>query len=292
MAYPLDHLVLPVANLSQARDRLSCLGFTVAAGGQHPFGTANACVFLADGTYLEPLAVFDPSLYEEAMKALNSFIRRDESYRTRCGEDGFSAVVLATDNALEDHENFEMLGLSGGRPVEFSRPIVLPDGRHVQGAFRLAFAADLRSPEIFFFTCQRLVAFPSDRRSLETHLNGVIGMRTVVLCSQTPKSFAPVLSAATNISSTRRTAFGLSINLPNVELAVMTPDGVEGLFDYAPAVPKGALQAVAIVFRSSNLAVTESHLAANGITYTRKQERILVKPAPGQGAVFAFEETE
>jgi hypothetical protein len=37
--------------------------------------------------------------------------------------------------------------------------------------------------------------------------------------------------------------------------------------------------------------VTEAHLAANGMTYTRKGNRILVKPAPGQGVLFAFEET-
>jgi hypothetical protein len=29
----------------------------VAADARHPFGTENACVFFADGTYLEPLAL-------------------------------------------------------------------------------------------------------------------------------------------------------------------------------------------------------------------------------------------
>ena len=53
----LDHLVLPVAELSAARNRLTQLGFTVAADAQHPFGTENACVSLADKTYLEPIAV-------------------------------------------------------------------------------------------------------------------------------------------------------------------------------------------------------------------------------------------
>jgi hypothetical protein len=56
-AHPLDHLVLPTGSLDAVRSRLSSLGFIVAPTGIHPFGTENACVFLADGTYLEPLAV-------------------------------------------------------------------------------------------------------------------------------------------------------------------------------------------------------------------------------------------
>ena len=59
-ARPLDHLVIPVTDLKAARSRLTRLGFTVAAEARHPFGTENACVFLADKTYLEPLAVGDP----------------------------------------------------------------------------------------------------------------------------------------------------------------------------------------------------------------------------------------
>jgi len=52
-----DHLVLPVSDLGTSRERMTALGFTVAPEAVHPFGTENACVFFADGTYLEPLAI-------------------------------------------------------------------------------------------------------------------------------------------------------------------------------------------------------------------------------------------
>ncbi|NKC02735.1 VOC family protein [Ochrobactrum haematophilum] len=45
-ARSVDHLVLPVEQLDEARARLSLLGFTVAPNAQHPFGTANVCSFL------------------------------------------------------------------------------------------------------------------------------------------------------------------------------------------------------------------------------------------------------
>ena len=53
MSHPraLDHLVLPVRSLEAARADYERLGFLVAPDARHPFGTSNACVFLADGFY-------------------------------------------------------------------------------------------------------------------------------------------------------------------------------------------------------------------------------------------------
>lgn len=75
--HPLDHVVLPVVNIEMARERLGKLGFTVAADALHPFGTANACVFFADKTYLEPLGIASIEAYEAAIADGNVFAARD-----------------------------------------------------------------------------------------------------------------------------------------------------------------------------------------------------------------------
>jgi len=54
-----------------ARARLTSLGFVVAPTGIHPFGTENCCVFLADGTYLEPLAIGNEQAAIDATAAGN-----------------------------------------------------------------------------------------------------------------------------------------------------------------------------------------------------------------------------
>ena len=64
----IDHLVLPVRDLDLARARYEALGFRVAAEARHPFGTENACIFLQDGTYLEPLALWRKSKPERATR--------------------------------------------------------------------------------------------------------------------------------------------------------------------------------------------------------------------------------
>ncbi|WP_283194665.1 VOC family protein [Rhizobium sp. AN80A] len=288
--HPLDHVVLPVVNIEMARERLGKLGFTVAADALHPFGTANACVFFADKTYLEPLGIASIEAYEAAIADGNVFAARDRAFRFRCGDDGLSAIVFGTPDADRDHARFMTDGMSGGDMLQFARSMRMPDGSEVTAAFRLAFAADLRAPDFFLFACQRVNPLPSDRKALETHANGVSGIASIVLSSSDPKAFAPLLQLASDAAASRQEAFGVSLDAGNVRINILSPDGLDAYYDLSQSTADRGLRGSAIVFAVADLAVTEAHLAANGITYTRKNNRILVKAAPGQGALFAFEE--
>ncbi len=289
-AHPLDHVVLPVANLGQARERLGKLGFTIAADALHPFGTANACIFFADKTYLEPLAVADADSYEASVKHGNVFTGRDRAFRFRCGAEGLSAVVFGTADADRDHGRFKAERLSGGDMLTFARPMKMPDGSESTAAFKLAFAADLRAPDFFSFACERTNPLPADRGTLETHANGVTGISEIVLTAPDPKAFAPFLRLAASASASREEAFGVSLALPNVRLCILSPSGLDAYYDMPAPSSDPGLRGAAIVCSVADLAVTEAYLAANGITYTRKNNRILAKAAPGQGVLFAFEE--
>ncbi|KQV81373.1 VOC family protein [Rhizobium sp. Root1220] len=289
-AHPLDHLVLPVAHIGLARERLGKLGFTVAADALHPFGTQNACIFFADKTYLEPLGIASADSYDASVKKGNVFTARDRAFRFRCGQDGFSAVVLGTADADRDHARFVADRISGGDMLQFSRPMKMPDGAETTAAFRLAFAADLRAPDFFLFTCQRINALPADRAALETHANGVVGVAEIVLTAPDPKAFGLFLHFASAVRTVREEAFGVSVALPNARVSILSPNGLDAYLDQAAPSGDHGLRGFAIVFTVGDLSVTEAHLAANGITYTRKNNRILVKAASGQGALFAFEE--
>src|SRR4051812_14633197 len=137
--HPLDHLVLPTASLAVARARLTSLGFIVAPTGIHPFGTENCCVFFADDTYLEPLAVGDEHAAASAIAGGNVFVARDRLYRAKLGDEGFSAVVLGTGNAGADHARFAEAGLSAGDMLSFSRAFTDASGKSDMASFKLAF---------------------------------------------------------------------------------------------------------------------------------------------------------
>ncbi|MBX4906963.1 MULTISPECIES: VOC family protein [Rhizobium] len=290
-SHPLDHVVLPVVNIDLARERLGKLGFTVAADGRHPFGTENACVFFADKTYLEPLGVASVEESEAAARHGNVFIARNRAFRFRCGEEGLSALAFLSEDAGLDHKRFVSNGASAGEMLQFSRPMRMPDGSETVGSFKLAFAADLRAPDFFLFTCQRINSFPTDRAALETHANGVIGIAEIALCAPDPAAFAAFVGLAIGQAAAEKTGFGVNIAASNAKISLMTPEGLEAYFELAVSSADRGLRGRVILFTVADLAVTEAHLGANGITFTRKNNRILVKSTPGQGALFAFEET-
>jgi catechol 2,3-dioxygenase-like lactoylglutathione lyase family enzyme len=271
-AKPLDHVVLPVPDLKTARSRLTKLGFTVAPDGRHPFGTANCCVYFADGTFLEPLAVANERAELNAGTDGNAFAARDVAYRYRRGENGFSAVVFGTEDAAADHAAFVEAGFSAGAMLEFSRPFVDAAGRSDKASFRLAFAADLRAPDCLFFTCQRVGVPKVDRAALERHENG-----TVRAVSSTGDR--DLESFGDN---------GFVLKTANARIEMMGNQELHRRFGELSSGDRG-LQARAVVFGVADLKATKSYLLSKGVDCEKYRGRVIVLPAPGQGAIFAFE---
>jgi len=283
-ARPVDHLVLPTSSLDAARARLSALGFTVAPMGLHPFGTANACVYFSDGTFLEPLAVADASRRDAAIAGGNVFVARDRDFRDRFGEEGFSAIVLASRDAAADHAAYAGARLSAGDMLAFSRPFLDAAGRSDTASFRLAFAAAPGAVP-YVFACERVNAPAVDRSALERHPNGVTRLRAVTVLAAETQAAADFLAAATGAVA-EPTAGGIRLDLPNLRLAVVDA-----------AVPGSALPAgerfsfTEVAFGVSDLAALRARLDANGVECAMRGSTLAVPRRPGQGATFLFEET-
>lgn len=274
---PIDHCVLPTADLSVARKRLTALGFTVAPNGVHPFGTENCCVYFADGTFLEPIAVANAAAAAAASQDGNVFTVRDAAYRSRVGQEGFSALVLGTDDARRDHDDFVRSGISAGSILEFSRPFVDASGRSDTASFRLAFAADRRAPEALFFTCERVHAPAVDRSALQRHANGVRRIQAVVLEALDPSDFADVLGQVVGAAPTE-TSEGFRFAAANGDLLLR-----------AAANARSGLNLAEIAFGVHDVDALEALITAADIEHTTRSGRLTVAPAAGQGATFAFE---
>lgn len=285
----IDHLVLPIVDLDTSRERLGRLGFTIAVDARHPFGTENACVFFADDTYLEPLAVGSREDCLEAARTGNVFVARDQAFRFRRGE-GLSAIVVKTEGAAADDAHYREQGLSGGEVLEFARQFRFPDGRTAEGAFRLAFAADLRAPDFFAFACERVKPLPTDRGALLVHANGAAGLARVVLVEDNPSDFQYLLETVLRQRNITAHSFGLSIATANATVEVLTPDGFRAHYGLKPALAERGLIGAAVVVAVADLGVTEACLAANGVHHHKTGARLVVAPEKGQGVAFAFEE--
>ncbi len=284
-----DHLVLPVDQLDEARERLSLLGFTVAPKAQHPFGTANVCSFFADDTYIEMLAVDRERLYQAASRRSNSFILRDQAYRFRVGQDGFSGIAFRTDDARSDHREFKRRGISGGRIVEFSRIFSTPEGKREIASFRLAFAADLRAPDAFFFCCQRLVYPKSDRSHLYAHPNGARRLRKILICDDNPQEFTELLQGVFHAPACKIDDGSLEIAAGNADIEVLPSKQFENSFGWLPALHGRGLRLAGLVFAVASLSTVEQLLDRNDVAFLKRDGRIIVYPAKGQGTLFVFE---
>jgi hypothetical protein len=284
---PLDHIVLPVTDIRIARQRLTTLGFTVAADARHPFGTENACVFFKDKTYLEPLGIASAEECAESARAGNQFTARNTAYRYRNGPEGLSAVVFGSDDADGDDASFRAAGLAAGDMLQFSRPMKFPDGSELTATFKLSFAADLRAPDFHAFTCQRINVPPADRSALERHDNGVTGIKSVVLTAHTPDDFADFIGTLAGTAEVSRNPGGLAIAAANADVEVLHSEGARNYLRSEIAGDRG-LRGAAIVFSVEDLGVTEKHLTTKGITFTRHNGMLLVSPEPGQGTLMAF----
>lgn len=285
----LDHLVLPTASLSIAATRLAQLGFTVAPAGQHPFGTENACVYFADGTFMEPLAIGDAAKAELATAEGNVFVARDRQFRGRNGDEGFSALVLATDDADGDHAGFIDAGISAGKRLDFSRPFTDASGHTDTASFRLAFAAEKNAPDAFFFTCERVNAPKVDRSALQAHENAVKRIAGVIAVSEEPQASGAFLSAVVGMQTPVASDGQVELQLPNTTVECVTPAAFKQISGQVAPDSTG-LRLAAIIFQAQDLAAVAVVLKANAVDHERRGSRLIVPAAAGQGAVFIFEE--
>lgn len=281
---PLDHLVLPTADLSTARARLAALGFTVAPEGIHPFGTANCCIYFDDGTFMEPLAIGNRLAADKAVAEGNVFVGRDRAFRAAHGEEGFSAVVFATDDADADHAELGKAGVSAGPRLDFSRPFVDATGKSDQVSFRLAFAAEPGSvADAFFFSCQRVNAPNVDRSSLQVHANGVRRIVAVEANARDPFKSAELVARIARSQVEAAASMALEIPLANSRI-VVCGSGNTGQTQ--------GLMLESVVFGVDSLVAARTVLDKSEVEYLLDGQRITIPAAPGQGATFIFEEKQ
>ena len=288
-ARPLDHLVLPVTDIAISRRRLTTLGFTVAADARHPFGTENACVYFADKTFLEPLGIASLEECRSSAQQGNQFTARNEAFRFRNGPEGLSAIVMGSQDADGDHAGFRAAGISAGDPLQFSRQMRFPDGQELTATFKLAFAADLRAPDLHAFTCQRVNVPAADRTALETHINGVLGIKAVILTEPHPRDFEDFLKTVVGQQALSWSNDGMTVAASNADIEVLNAVGARDFFGIDMPAGRG-LRGAAILYRVVDIARLEQHLIAAGVSFIHHNSMTLVAHAAGQGVVFAFSE--
>jgi len=152
----IDHIVVLVADLGAAIAQYESVGFEVRRGGVHPgAGTENALIALADGSYLELLAVSDP-----AQAARHPLWVQSGGQRRRPGE--YGGFALSTDDVDREAQRIVAAGVEMSSPQDGSR--LRPDRTEIR--WRVSFPKEAGLPFLIEDVTPREARVAPPRRGL------------------------------------------------------------------------------------------------------------------------------
>jgi catechol 2,3-dioxygenase-like lactoylglutathione lyase family enzyme len=282
----IDHLVLCVRDLEQARDLYRRLGFTLTPPARHPFGTGNSLVQLADRSFLELLTVVDADAIPPMRPGFFSFGAYNRDFLAR--QEGCSMLVFETQNAEADARAFRAAGLGDFAPFHFERPARLPDGTMVKVAFSLAFALDPRLPDAVFFTCRQHAPELFWKPEFQRHDNGALGIEEVALVAPDPLAFAGTFEAVSQVPA-EAAADGIVVRTGRGSLRALTPAGFSRRYGGAepPSIGTGPRFAGCRLLVEDLLAL-RARLIDAGVPFTQAGGRLVIPSAETFGLALGF----
>lgn len=165
---PIDHLVHAVSDLDAAAGEYEAMGFVVTPRSDHPFGTSNRLIVLAD-SYVELVAVTKPDLLSGV------FARGVESTIQAGG--GLAWMVIRSQDVEVDWEAAASAGVDGGDMLRFSRQAPRPDGTDAEASFSVLIPADLVG--LGMFLCQHHTPEAIWDPGYMVHSNGAVRLAKV-----------------------------------------------------------------------------------------------------------------
>jgi len=164
MPLSIDHIVIAVTDLEQAMRDYEALGFTVLPGGEHPRGSRNALVVLADGAYLEIIAFARPVPEFRWWNVLND-----------AGSGLVDYALLPADTLDADLARARAAGIEIDGPIDGARR--KPDGTDI--AWRSARPPEPDIPFLCEDVTPRALRVPEG--AARNHANGVSGIAGVTV---------------------------------------------------------------------------------------------------------------
>ncbi|MFI4986054.1 MAG: VOC family protein [Alphaproteobacteria bacterium] len=286
MKHAIDHLVLCVNDLDEARGFYERLGFTLTPLARHPFGTANHLAQL-EGNFLEILAVVDPARIPKVPPGEFGFGAFNAAFVAK--RQGMSTLVLPSDDARGDQRAFAARGLDTYAPFDFARAARLPDGGSVTVSFSLAFVTSRDMPDAVFFTCQQHAPQYFWKAEYQRHANGARAIVEVLMIAEAPARLADFYGKLLGPGLVRKEGDGLRLALEGSSLAILTPGQFKARYPAIESPESGAGPHFAgYRVAVADLPSAEAILSRNQIPFRRSGGRLQIVPADAFGTLIEF----
>jgi hypothetical protein len=284
----IDHLVIAVNDLSEARDRFSQFGFCTTPLGRQPWGTANHIVQFPNN-FIELVGVLDPEKLVPMSDGHFSFSAHNDLFLRH--REGMSMLVLSTDDARGDAEQWRERGLHVHEPVHWSRKATLPDGSENTVAFTLTFVTNPLMPEIAFFSCQQHNPEAFWKPEYQAHENGASAIASVTLVADDPAQHAAFFSRLVDGARIDEQADILSVHTARGVIRVQKPQSFVAEYpDVALSDDTRGAVFMAAGVNVPDLGAVALCLDENGVAFSRGDSVIQVASAEccGVGLEFAL----
>ena len=280
MPRAVDHLVVAAHDLDAQAALYRRLGFQVGARNRHSWGTENHVVQF-DGAFLELIGLGDEFAAPHPSEAVYPFAGFLAGYLGR--REGLAMIVMRSADAEADRRGFDAAGIGGFARFDFARKGRRPDGREVEVAFSLAFAASPALPETGFFVCQQ--HFPENfwSRAAQVHPNGALGVAGLTLVCDEPdlaRRFLAVFLAA----PAQTIPGGVAFVADGTRVECVTPEAYAALYG-APAAESGL---AALHIAVADLDTTAKRFDEAGVAFARRRRELVVSPGTAMGAAIVF----
>ena len=277
MPRAVDHLVIAAYDLPEQEALYRRLGFQVGARNRHPWGTENHIVQF-DGAFLELIGLGDEFTAPHPSEAVYPFAGFLAGYLGK--REGLAMMAVRSADAEADRRGFEAAGIGGFARFDFGRKGRRPDGREVEVAFSLAFAASPALPETGFFVCQQ--HFPENfwSRAAQVHPNGALGIAGLTIVCERPEETAASLSTFLDAPAVE-TSGGVAFAAEGSMVDCVTPAAFAARYGAASTGPGLAAAEIMV----ADLDACGRVLAANGVPALARDRKRIVAAA---GALLAF----
>jgi hypothetical protein len=273
----LDHVVIMVRSLDAAGDTWRQLGFTLSPRGTHSahMGTGNHTIML-DPDYFELLGVVTPTPHNAGMR--ESLTRRE----------GLGSAAMRTDDAAAGVAELGAHGIAAAGPLDFGRPVAMPDGSATEARFRVfQWPASEAPAGLHLFACQHVTPQAVWIPALQSHANTARRIRAVEVLARDPRGAAAHLARL--IDATVEEAADGTCVVPTGpgRAQVVFLDGA-ALGRRHPGVPLAGLPdegGVGLVIEVTDLDSAAACVATRGV---RSSTSVTVGPGVATGMILRF----
>jgi catechol 2,3-dioxygenase-like lactoylglutathione lyase family enzyme len=269
----IDHAVVGVRDLEQARTSYERLGFRLTPRGRHVgHGTANYCVMFAVD-YVELLGLVDP---EEPTHDLDRFLEQRE---------GMMALALLSTDAEATRSAWHDVGLES-QLCDFGG-VLEPETELRFKNVRLAPEATGGVP---LFACAHLTPEPMRQPDWLAHPNGTIGIASVTVAVEEPGALVEPMGqvfGSTNLTETDDT---LAVHTGHGIVLFATPDDLDMLhpeLEESLSAERPTLAVLTLVV--PDLATTAAVLDRHDVAYRQDTSGAIgIPPAYSHGVMLEF----